>query len=176
MDAALRRLSDTYAVKLAALDQASCQIHPRGDAAAWSVQDVVEHLILTYRESVAQVEKYLRRGVPTTRKANWKQVAAKVLVIDMGVFPRGQPAPEFVCPGKCGLDCMDGDALAALLREELNRLDMELMRCGEAFHAKPFASHFRFGPLSAEQWRRFHVVHGRLHLAQITEIQKQIAR
>jgi hypothetical protein len=32
------------------------------------------------------------------------------------------------------------------------------------------ASHFAFGPLGADQWREFHVVHARHHLTQLTRI------
>lgn len=175
MNPAFQRLSDAYRAKLFGLSSPRCQLRPVGDAAAWSTQDVVEHLLLTYRGSVAQVEKYLHRGSPTTRKAGWKQIAARTLVIHLRYFPRGQMAPEFVIPGRRGLPEMNGNQLASLLEEDLNRLDTELVRCEQAFGSHAFASHFRFGPLSARQWRRFHVVHGKLHLAQLTEIEKQIA-
>jgi hypothetical protein len=176
VDPAFQRLLGAYRAKLSGLGSRDCQLRPVRDVAAWSTQDVVEHLVLTYRGSVAQVEKYLHRGAPTSRRAGWKQVAARTLVIDLRYFPRGQMAPEFVLPGQCGLPEMDGNALADLLEEELNLLDTELVRCEQVFGSRAFASHFRFGPLSAGRWRRFHIVHGKLHLAQLAEIEKQIAR
>jgi hypothetical protein len=175
VDAAFQKMLNAYAIKLSGLSSEHCRLHPGGDAGEWSIQDVVEHLVLTYRGSVAQVEKYLHRGSPTTRNAAWKQVAARTLVIDIGYFPRGQSAPEFVLPGRCNLDGMNGSSLAALLESELNLLDVELGRCEQAFGRRAFASHFRFGPLSVARWRRFHVVHGRLHLTQIAEIENEIA-
>jgi hypothetical protein len=172
--AAFQRMSDAFRAKLAGRDSKLCQLHPHGDAAAWSMQEVVEHLLLTYRGTVAQVEKYRKRGLSTQKKADWKQTAARIVVVGLGHFPRGTPSPEFVFPGRSNLAPMDGDTLAALFNEELVRLDSELLRCQEEFGDRPFAPHFRLGPLSPRQWRRFHLVHGGHHLKQLARIEKQL--
>jgi hypothetical protein len=169
-----QKLSDAYVRKLAGKSYVECGAHPRGDPSLWSMQDVVEHLTLTYQSSIAHIEKYSKRGLPTTKKARWKETAARLLVIDLGYFPRGTSSPEFVCPGRRGLVPMDGDALGKLLHRELERLDAALIQCEELFGKGRIASHFRFGPLTTAQWRKFHIVHGRLHLAQIFRAEKQM--
>jgi Protein of unknown function (DUF1569) len=174
VDASFQKMSDAYAAKLAGMSREMCQMHPQGDASVWSLQDVVEHLVLTYRGSVAPMEKYLQRGLPTVRKADWKQLAARTVVVGLGRFPRGTPAPEFVCPGRSRFAAMEGVELGVLLNEELNRLDSQLLACERAFGARSFAPHFRLGPLSAKQWRKFHLVHGWHHLAQLERIKRKV--
>jgi hypothetical protein len=174
VNAAFQQMSEAYVTKLAGRSGEACQMHPQSDAAAWSMQDVVEHLVLTYRASVTHLEKYLQRGSPTTRRADWKQFAARVIVVDLGRFPHGKPAPEAVRPGLCGIAAMDGKELGILFGEELRVLDEELVRCEKLFGARAFAPHFRFGPLSAKQWRKFHLVHGRHHLAQMERIDAHV--
>jgi Protein of unknown function (DUF1569) len=170
---AFQEMSDAFATKLAGKSGERCQIHPFGTG-AWSTQEVIEHLVLTYRGTVAQTEKYRQRGSPSERKAKWNQTAARILVVGLGRFPLGVPAPEFARPGQGGMPAMCGDALAALLQEELSRLDSQLVRCAQVFGKQAFAPHFRLGPLSAQQWRKFHLVHGWHHLAQVKRIEAQI--
>jgi hypothetical protein len=139
------------------------------------MQDVIEHLLLTYRGTVAHAEKYRIRGLSTQKKADWKQTAARIVVVGLGHFPRGMRSPEFVFPGRSDMAGTDGDALAVLLNEELTRLDLELLRCQEEFGDHPFAPHFRLGPMSPAQWRRFHLVHGLHHLKQLARIETQLS-
>ena len=174
MNSRFQKMSDAFARKLAAKSAEQCQRHPPYDAVAWSMQEVVEHLVLTYRGTVLQTEKYRQRGSPSEKKGDWKQTSARLLVVGLGYFPRGAPAPEFVLPGRGGMPEMNGESLAALIDEELTRLDAQLDRCEQVFGSRPFAPHFRFGQLSARQWRRFHLVHGQHHLAQLGRIEKQI--
>ena len=170
---AFHEMSNAFAAKLAGKSSERCQMHP-SESGAWSTQEVIEHLVLTYRGTLAQTGKYLQRGSPSERKAKWNQTAARILVVGLGRFPPGVPAPEFVRPGRGGMPAMYGDALAALLQEELSRLDLHLVRCAQVFGKRAFAPHFRLGPLSAQQWRKFHLVHGWHHLAQVNRIQAQI--
>lgn len=149
-------------------------MHPPGEDHAWSTHDVIEHLVLTYRGTVAQVEKYRRRGTVSSRKPKFREIAERTVVITFGHFPRGIPAPEFVSPGKHAILALSGEALANVFEQELERMDAELDACKHLFRAQKFAAHFRLGPLSAQQWRRFHLVHGRHHLAQLDRIQKKI--
>jgi hypothetical protein len=52
----------------------------------------------------------------------------------------------------------------------MEKIDGLLGECAEKFGSQPMASHFIFGPLSTEQWREFHTVHARHHLAQMSRI------
>src|SRR5580704_7869501 len=87
--------------------------------------------------------------------------------------PRGASAPDHALPGKSGMQPMSGEELCACMRSELEEMDMKLEKCRQAFGSRPLAPHFIFGPLTADQWRRFHFVHGRHHLKQLARIGKQ---
>ncbi|HEX3470916.1 MAG TPA: DUF1569 domain-containing protein [Silvibacterium sp.] len=177
MDPAFEDLHKLYQKNLRGKDRDSCQLHPahafRGDEAAWSTQDVIEHLVLTYRSTGALFDRYLARNSPTGSTRKWKHRALQFLVIRCGGFPRGVQAPEHARPGKADMPPMSGEELAACMRSELEKLDAKIGECQQAFEKRAFASHFIFGPLTADQWRRFHFVHGKHHLAQLKRIRKQ---
>ena len=173
----LEDLHKLYRKNLEGRDRAFCQLHPaqshNGKDAGWSTQEVVEHLVLTYRNTGTLLDRYIERNSPTRRRVHLKHRFLQLLVIRFGGFPRGVPAPEFVRPGNANLAAMTGDELTTLMRSELETMDSKVEKCRECFDASPLASHFVFGPLTADQWRRFHFVHGRHHLAQLKRIRKQ---
>jgi hypothetical protein len=183
MHPVFENLHKRYDKTLRDKDRDSCQLHParslHGHGPAWSTQDVIEHLVLTYRGTGALMDRYLSRKSPTERPRLWKHHALQFLVIRCGGFPRGVNAPEEVLPGKSGMppftQPMTGAELSACLRSELEALDAKLEETRQVFARRPFAPHFIFGPLTADQWRRFHSVHGRHHLKQLTRIRKQTA-
>jgi len=179
MHAVFEDLHRLYRKGLDGKDSAVCQLRPAhshtGKDAAWSTQDVVEHLVLTWRSTGALMDRYLERKAPTQRRPNLKHRTLQLLVIRYGGFPRGVQSPEAVLPGKTDMPAMTGDELSAWMQSELNELDAKIEKCRQLFGKQPFAPHFIFGPLTAEQWRRFHFVHGRHHLAQLKRIRKQTA-
>ncbi|HTD57092.1 MAG TPA: DUF1569 domain-containing protein [Silvibacterium sp.] len=177
MHPAFEDLHQRYRKSLAGKGRDACQLHPtralRGKEAAWSTQEVIEHLVLTYRDTGALLERYLARNSPSTRPVTARHHILQFLVIRCGGFPRGVSAPDAVCPGKSGMPPMSGEELCACMRSELEKLDAQIDACSKAFAKTSFAPHFIFGPLSADQWRRFHFVHGRHHLKQLSRIRRQ---
>lgn len=69
---------------------------------------------------------------------------------------------------------MTGSELVVAMKNELEHMDRLLDTCRDQFGMQRIASHFIFGPLRVDQWRRFHVVHGRHHLKQLARIQAQV--
>jgi Protein of unknown function (DUF1569) len=166
-----------YRKSLSGKDCDACQLRParslRGKATPWSTQDVIEHLLITYRDTAALFDRYLDRKSPSQKPVEAKHRVLQFLVIRCGGFPRGAQAPERTLPGKSGMPPMSGEELCACMRSELENLDAKIDECRQAFEKTPFAPHFIFGPLTPEQWRRFHFVHGRHHLKQLGRIRKQ---
>jgi hypothetical protein len=68
------------------------------------------------------------------------------------------------------MSALSGAELAERFQSGIAKVDFLLNECEEKFGAQPMASHFAFGPLSVSQWRQFHTVHARHHLAQIGRI------
>ena len=179
MHPAFENLHQRYRTYLAGKDCEGCQRRParslRGEEDSWSTQEVVEHLLLTYRNTGALFDRYLARNSPSRQPVTAKHRFLQFLVIRCGGFPRGVSAPEAVRPGKSGMPRMSGEELCASMRSELEKLDAKIDECSKAFAKTSFAPHFIFGPLTPQQWRRFHLVHGRHHLKQLARIRKQTA-
>ena len=88
-----------------------------------------------------------------------------LMVIEAGYFPKGVKAPEFALPKSFATS-----TVLPGFHEALERLDEVLVRCEHRFGRAKVAAHFRFGPLSVRQWRKFHWVHTRHHAAQIARL------
>jgi hypothetical protein len=69
---------------------------------------------------------------------------------------------------------MNGEQLAALLRQELEAMDAALDACRQKFGMERVAPHPLLGFLRVDQWRRFHAVHGAHHAAQIRSVLAQV--
>jgi Protein of unknown function (DUF1569) len=69
---------------------------------------------------------------------------------------------------------MDGAELIHELRTSQEEMDGLLDECQRLFGSGRVASHFRLGPMTADQWRRFHVVHGRHHMKQMKRIAREV--
>jgi hypothetical protein len=164
------RLVEKFVQPLQGLSATQCQQHPRRRTESWNVQQVVVHLVLTYRSTAQLLERCLTLGPPPADRLAPGQIAPRLLVIGLGIFPRGAKAPEFVHPDRLALPAKSGPDLIVLLREELARMDDLLTECEAKFGASPLGSHFAFGPLTARQWRRFHALHGHLHLYQVKSL------
>jgi len=75
-----------------------------------------------------------------------------------------------VTPGAEPDQSLDGTALASLLHAEMGTIDELLLPCEKRFGRQRLATHQVLGPLSASQWRKFHLVHARHHLKQIRQL------
>jgi Protein of unknown function (DUF1569) len=170
MNSALASIQKSYGEMLGNLDAARMQLHPAGDPEQWSAQQLVEHLVLTFRSTDEVLEDRLRKGRPTQAPITREHEVRWNRYIGAGKFPPGNRAPEPVTPGQMGLPALSGVELASLLRKELEAMDGLLDQCCEKFGPQPMASHFAFGPLGADQWREFHVVHAQHHLGQLARI------
>jgi len=146
------------------------EAHPKGDSARWSIRQIVEHLVLTYRLSGANLQDRLRKARATKYRATWTQVSTRFVVLKVGYFPPGRLAPAAVTPSAEPAERRDGIQLAAFFASELEAMDSTLSACEVHFGGRVFATHQVLGPLSAVQWRRFHVIHAHHHLRHIHKL------
>ncbi len=152
---------------LAGLDTPEMQLGPFGK---WSKQQIADHLILTYKASEAVLTNRISRGRPTRASPNVSQRLAQFVVLTLGHFPTGRGAPPEVMPGS-DTGPRSGDDLLHEARQCLSRVDDLLVQTSNAFgRTKKSVSHLVLGPISPDQWRRFHLVHGLHHIRQITAI------
>jgi Protein of unknown function (DUF1569) len=162
MDSYLERLRQELEEAMARAD-ASVIAHP--PPGKWSASQIGEHLFLTYKQTNRGIAKCLEQGAPLATRGTLKDWAATLLVVKFGYLPNGRKAPERAMPqGMLQEDVRQG------LGVELQKMSAGLDECEHRFGSRTrIMNHPFLGPLTAEEWRKFHWVHGRHHARQIRE-------
>jgi hypothetical protein len=134
-------------------------------AGKWSAAQILEHLFLTYKNTNRGIAKCLERAAPLATPATLKQRLAAVIVVSLRYLPEGRQAPERVTPRG-----MPAEEVQQAIAPELQRMGSGLDDCERRFGARTkIMDHPFLGPLTADEWRKFHWVHGRHHARQIRE-------
>jgi hypothetical protein len=129
----------------------------------WSSLQVLEHLVLSYTATTKGLLRALEGGRPDRSDRTLQHRLRSMYVLGVGRFPAGVEAPKHTVPrGVLGDDPLRrfNDALVAM---DATLSDAE-RRFGQGTRV---LMHPVLGPLTAQQWRRFHFVHGRHHLRQV---------
>jgi hypothetical protein len=166
-------LKDELCAAVHGLNSTQTQLRPNGRPDAWTIQQIVEHLLLTYRGTVDVLETRLAKGVPTKKRPTVGHRVAQFTVVKAGYFPRGMEAPEPVQPRASA--ARSGEELAASVHSEIDGLGALVDRCERVLGRERSVTHFILGPMSMAQWTRFHLVHGNHHVKQIRTIRRQHA-
>ena len=167
----LRKLDTEVTNALRGIDSHHTQATPYSHPEKWSIQQIVEHLLSTYRGSIPAISARVDKRSATRSKPNLRQRLAQFFIIGLGRFPNGRLAPAVVSPSS-PITVQSGDELAAKVSSELKKLDDVTSRGEHLFGDRRAVAHIVLGPLSMQQWRRFHLIHGRHHLKQIRNIRK----
>lgn len=137
----------------------------------WSSAGLVEHLALAYSRSAAGMRKALSEGKPELRKPTPKERVARVILFRFRYIPPGRKAAPAIHPTGLGLN----DALDAA-RRGLALADQTMNACEEKLGAGvPVYIHPVLGPLTASQWREFHLVHTVHHMRQVRKMREKMA-
>jgi hypothetical protein len=128
----------------------------------WSAAEVLEHLSLAYRSTTKLMDRCLQQGHADRRKASVKQWVATLLVVRIGYFPSGRTAPEWTRPRG-----IDPATAVDQVREALIAMDLKIGKTQAKFGGGVLALHPIIGPLTAQQWRKFHWEHTRHHMKQV---------
>lgn len=162
MDAYLERLQQELENAMAGATPADLA---KGPAGKWNPGQILEHLYLTYRNTNKGIGRCLEKGTPLVTRATLTHRVGTVLVVNFGYLPSGRKAPERTRPQGMPPD----EALAAIF-PEIRQMDSGLAECERKFGANTrILDHPILGPLTAAQWRKFHLVHGRHHARQIRQ-------
>ncbi len=162
MDFYLRRALDVIESTTRGMDLRELRAHRSGK---WCAAEILEHLALTFSSTSRLLERCLRAGEATGHRPSVRQRLATAIVVELGVFPTGRPAPDFSKPRG-----LPPDAVLGVIRDNLQRMDATITACERRFGAVRLADHAVLGPLTARQWRRFHWVHTRHHMKQIARL------
>jgi hypothetical protein len=136
----------------------------------WSCAQILEHLRLSYTATTTGTLKAMEIGKPLGGKPTLRDRISTFYVAGLGLFPSGRTAPKQAMPQEgAGIDSLRqfNDALVAM--------DSTLADAERRFGAGvKLLDHPVIGPLTAQQWRRFHRTHARHHLKQIAQRAKDL--
>jgi hypothetical protein len=165
----LEELWSEISASLDGLSAEHTQLRPPCFSEKWSIQQIMEHLLLTYESSCGVVLVRVKKRTPTKGAPSILKRLSQCAVLQWGYFPNGRVAPKMVTP-PTDSKALTGELLAIRAKELLAQFDSLTMEAERLFGRKRSISHGVLGPLSVSQWRRFQLRHGRHHLHQIWAI------
>jgi hypothetical protein len=169
----LEVLLEELEVALGGLDGRQTQLRPQGMEGKWTIQQIIGHLLRTYAATEKALEARIVKGKPTGAKVTLAQWAGQFVLLRVGYFPHGRVAPQAVRAPE-GEDAAPAGMLIAHLGAALSAMNKKLLVCEGLFGSRRRSvSHMVLGPLSVDQWAKFHLAHGRHHIRQIAEIRRQ---
>jgi hypothetical protein len=163
------------AAALGGFDATSANVHPWGRPHCWSVQQIVEHLVLSMDATRASLEERLAKGRPGRNlhrsRTEW---ALQLMILSAGHMPKGVGAPRETTP-PANMPTTGVRELTERLETAIEALDATLDHCRQRFGMERVGRHFLLGPLRIDQWRRYHVLHLRHHLEQMAELRATLS-
>ncbi len=165
MDPHLQILQGEIAAAVAGLSPEQLSQQPPGK---WCAAEILEHLYLTYTGTVKGFERVLGAGKPLASKPTLKQRGGTLVVVGLGYFPSGRETPAVASPRG-----LPREKVLAEIGPKISEMDNVIALCEQKLgSARKLLDHPVLGPLSAPQWRKFHLVHGRHHLKQLHRLRQ----
>jgi len=167
MNRHLERLQKEIAKGMAGLAGEQWSWHPPGK---WCAQEILEHLYLTYTGTIKGFERVLQAGEPRITAATWKQRGSRIVVLGFSYLPSGREAPSFSRPRGLPAEKVRSEIVA-----KIGEMHDMIALCEQKFGAgRELLDHPILGPLTAAQWMKFHLVHGRHHVKQIERLRREL--
>jgi hypothetical protein len=165
MDARLDKLKESLQSAVEGLSSEQLTWHPPGK---WCAVELLEHLYLTYTGTIQGFERVVRKGKPLASRASMAQRMLTLVVVGLGHMPAGHKAPGMVLPKGLPAEEVRNEIGAKIVA-----MDAIIAQCEARFGRRvQLLDHPILGPLSATQWRKLHLVHGRHHLKQILQLRE----
>ena len=165
VDPRLERLQNAITSAITGLSAEQLSWHPPGK---WCAAEVLEHLYLTYTGTIKGFERVAEAGKPLATVSTWKQRGRTLVVVGFGYLPPGREAPAVARPRG-----VSPEKVMAEIGPKIGEMDDIIRRCEEKLGArKKLLDHPILGPLTAAQWRKFHLVHGLHHAKQIRRLRE----
>jgi hypothetical protein len=137
----------------------------KSTAGKWNSGQILEHLFLTYKNTNRGIGKCLEKGTTLATHRTLRHRLSSLLVVNFGYMPEGRKSPERALP-----QGMPPAEVRSSIFVEIRKMESGFTDCERRFGASAkIMDHPFLGPLTADEWRKFHLVHGRHHAAQIRE-------
>ena len=138
----------------------------------WCAAEILEHLYLTYTGTIKGFERVIASGKPLATSASMAQRLSSFVVVGLGHMPGGIEAPAVARPRGLPVDQVRKEIGAKLVA-----MDAIIGKCEAGFGPDvKLLDHPILGPLTAPQWRKLHIVHGRHHQKQLLRLRESTAR
>lgn len=165
MDSLLEELRQALESAIKGMSDEQMSWHP---AEKWCAAEVLEHLYLTYTGTVKGFERVLEVGKPVVARASMRQRVRALVVLGFNHLPEGRKAPKNTVPRGLPAEKVKGEVAL-----KIAAMDEIIAQCEARFGRGKVLDHPILGPLTAAQWRKFHLIHGRHHVKQILRLRGQ---
>lgn len=162
----LLKLRKEIEAAIAGMTPQQLQWHPPGK---WSAAGVLEHLYLTYTGTIKGFER-AASGQHHPSKATWRDRARRFVVLGLNRMPAGREAPQNTRPRG-----LDSHKIATEIGLKILEMDETISRAESALGRGRLLDHPVLGPLTADEWRKFHLVHGLHHVKQLRRLRESFA-
>jgi hypothetical protein len=163
MDSQLEELKSALESAVDGMSSEQLSWHPAGK---WCAAEVLEHLYLTYTGTIKGFEKVLTSGKPLTLPASMKNRVQTFVVVRFGYLPEGRKAPSNTQPRGLAVEMVRSE-----VGKKIVAMDAIIEECESLFGRRVrLLDHPILGPLTATQWRKFHLVHGMHHQKQLLKL------
>jgi hypothetical protein len=169
MDSRLEKLKENLESAAEGMSSEQLSWHLPGK---WCAAEVLEHLYLTYTGTIKGFEKVITGGKPLATRASMAHRVLTFVVVGLGHMPAGRKAPAMVQPRGLPAEQVRNEIGAKLVA-----MDGIIAQCEARFGRQvKLLDHPILGPLTATQWRKLHLVHGRHHQKQLLRLRENPTR
>jgi len=165
MDSRLEKLKQALESAVEGMSSEQLSWHPPGK---WCAAEVLEHLYLSYTGTINGFERVMKAGKPLATQASMKHRVQTLVVVGLGYMPGGRKAPAVAHPKGLPVEQVRSEIGAKMVA-----MDAIIAQCEARFGGRVhLLDHPILGPLSAAQWRKLHLVHGRHHQKQLLRLRQ----
>jgi Protein of unknown function (DUF1569) len=169
MDSRLEKLKQSLESSVLGMTSEQLRWHLPGK---WCAGELLEHLYLTYTGTIKGFERVMTSGKPLASRASMNQRLRTFVVVGLGHMPGGVKAPAVAEPRGLPVEMVSNEIAA-----KIEAMDAIIAQCEARFGRRVHVlDHPILGPLTAPQWRKLHVVHGRHHHKQLLQLRENAMR
>ena len=169
MDIRLDKLKQSLESAVEGMSTEQLNWHPPGK---WCAAEVLEHLYLTYTGTIKGFERVMTRGKPLASRASVAHRVRTWVAVGLGQMPAGRKAPAVAQPKGLPPEKVRNEIGAKIVA-----MDAIIAECEARFGRRvQLLDHPILGPLTAPQWRKLHLVHGRHHQKQLLRLRESTTR
>ncbi len=169
MDSRLEKLKEDLESAVEGMSSEQLNWHLPGK---WCAAEVLEHLYLTYAGTIKGLEKVLTSDKPLATRASMAHRVLTFVIVGLGHMPTGRKAPAMTQPRG-----LPPEHVRNQIGAKLVAMDAIIAQCEARFGRQlKLLDHPILGPLTATQWRKLHLVHGRHHQNQLLRLRESATR